>query len=89
MYNFGYELLAVAKEKNMRISEVVLLNETEQTGRTPEEVKNRLWDYYEVMVNSATSAIEQPRDTMGMMIKGDAQKMNKYMLSGNTISAIL
>ena len=51
MYNFGYELLAVAKEKNMRISEVVLLNETEQTGRTPEEVKNRLWDYYEVMVN--------------------------------------
>ena len=86
MYNFGYELLAVAKEKNMRISEVVLLNETEQTGRTPEEVKNRQWDYYEVMVNSATSAIEQPRDTMGMMIKGDAQKMNKYMLSGNTIS---
>ena len=86
VYNFGYELLAVAKEKNMRISEVVLLNETEQTGRTPEEVKNRLWDYYEVMVNSATSAIEQPRDTMGMMIKGDAQKMNKYMLSGNTIS---
>ena len=36
MYNFGYELLAVAKEKNMRISEVVLLNERPSRPTVPQ-----------------------------------------------------
>lgn len=86
MYNNSNELLIEVANCQKKLHEVILDNEVALTGKTKDEILNSLWSYYEVMKASATQAIENPVDTMGMMIKGDAKKMNDYNLSGKSIS---
>ncbi len=92
MYENAAELIRQAEERDVPVWRVVLENEMELTERSEALVLEELQRYYGVMRAAAVSAIKEPRDTVGMMIKGDAQRMGRYVpqaFSGEYLGTIL
>jgi len=73
MYNTGEELLQKCKELNLPISEVVILDEIENTGSKREDIINRMNGIASVMKHSIDN-YEAGNRTMGNIIGGEAKK---------------
>jgi len=85
MYNTGEELLQKCKELNLPISEVVILDEIENTGSKREDIINRMNGIASVMKHSIDN-YEAGNRTMGNIIGGEAKKLNDYNSTTKTIS---
>lgn len=85
MYNNAKELLRLTKEKNMKISEVVLETESNLSGLTKEEIRKKMKVNLEVMIQSSTLGLEKSLKSISGIIGGDSKKLNDYIKNKNTI----
>ena len=86
MYNNGRKLVALCREKNISISELVLIEEMGNTKMDREEVMGRLDEVLSIMENSSSYSLTNEVETLGGLIGGEGKKMMEYLLSGDTIA---
>lgn len=85
MYNNGRELLEKCYELNLPISEIVILDEIENTEVSRNEIINNMKIILKVMKNSIESYERRTVKTMGNIIGGEAKKLSSYMKNNKTI----
>lgn len=83
MYNNAKELLKECISNNLLISEVVIVDEMNLTGASREEILSKMQNVLEVMKKSISDM--ESTETMGGIIGGEAQKLDKYLKSKKTI----
>ena len=85
MYNTGRELLNKCNELNLPISEIVLLDEIENTETERNKILANMKIILKVMRNSIEGYENKTEPTMGNIIGGEAKKLSNYIHKGNTI----
>lgn len=86
MYNSGRKLVALCREKNISISELILIEEMRNTKMDKEEVLGRLDEVLSIMENSSSYSLTNEVETLGGLIGGEGKKIMEYLLSGDTIA---
>ncbi len=90
MYHNSVELLEMCKTENKRMWEVALDIEIATSGADKESVLAHFEERLDVMISSATKALEKNMSTMGGLIDGVAKKQYDHSkaqnLSGNYIN---
>ncbi len=61
------------------------MQEKQRTECTETQIREKLSSSFEVMRESAKSAVENPMKTVGGMIEGDSKRMDEYTKSKNTL----
>ena len=84
MYNTGAELLKTAEANGISLGEAAALDEI-ALGATKQQIDERMWQRYEVMMGSATKALDKKLKTAGGLIEGIAMRHANYNANGNTI----
>lgn len=85
MFNTGNELLQKCNELNLPISEIVILDEIENTDISREAIIKNITKIIKVMSNSIESYKDKTEPTIGGIIGGEADKLNSYMKHHKTI----
>ncbi|SDZ22446.1 L-serine dehydratase [Proteiniborus ethanoligenes] len=85
MYNHGYELLKLAEEQNSKISQIAVKRECELTELSESELRDRMKNVLDVMINSSTKSIEEEVKSVGGIIGGDAKRVDIYRKKRKTI----
>ena len=81
-----FELLKERCEKeNASLWELSIKDEIENTGRSEEEIFDRLQRTLDVMKNSSHAALEVPVVSVTGMTGGNSKVMNDYFLGGDTV----
>ena len=73
------------KSENLSLWELAVKDEVENTGRTEEEVFERLQKTLDVMKASAKRALGEDLRSVTGMTGGNAKKMNDYFLKGDSV----
>ncbi|MDO4308619.1 MAG: L-serine ammonia-lyase, iron-sulfur-dependent, subunit alpha [Eubacteriales bacterium] len=79
------ELLELCSKNHMQISDVMKKRECELGETTEDVICCRMKRVLEIMRNSAVSAMENPRKSMGGLIGGEAKKLNAHHAKGQDI----
>ena len=84
----GKELLALCKENNMSIAEVMIKRESEATNENSTDIKKRMGVALDIMKNAAKSSIQNPVKSIGGLIGGEAKKVSEseYKICGDILS---
>ena len=86
MYKNGQELLDLCEKENKRVWEIALDAETKLTGMERE----RLWAHFEtrldVMIGSATKALEHRQATKGGLVDGVANCQYEYSKKDGSVT---
>ncbi len=85
MYNSGLELLSLVKQKQSRISNIVMEKECKVSGMSMEAVRQRMKSNLDVMMASAELALHNEVKSVGGIIGGDAKKVELYRRQNPTI----
>lgn len=80
-------LVAQAEEKGLRISDIMLLNEMETSGRTKDEILDEMMRSWQVMKQAAEKGIQGVTSYSGMTGM-DAKRLDEYIAKGNTLTDI-
>ena len=83
------ELLSLCEANDMKISAVMLRRECDEAECTAEEALNKMYKALKIMRLSVEKPIEHPRKSMGGLIGGEASKLNKRLLSGESLCGAL
>ncbi|MEG0091910.1 MAG: L-serine ammonia-lyase, iron-sulfur-dependent, subunit alpha, partial [Oscillospiraceae bacterium] len=87
MYKNAEELMQLCKAQNKRIWQEALDTETKLTGLSEEKVMAHFESRLDIMISSATKALEQKMTTKGGLIDGVSSCQYSYSknetLSGN------
>ena len=88
MYKFEtvQELVKLAREKNSKISEIVLSREVQTSERSRDEIWNDMKKNLQVMKDSVRKGLEMEGKSPSGLVGGDARKINKLRLEGKTLS---
>lgn len=78
MYISGADLLKLARSKGVKISEIVIEEEINETETDRETILNRMRKHYRVMRESAEHCLDREVKSVGGIIGGDAKKLNAY-----------
>lgn len=81
------ELVAQAEEKGLRISDIMLLNEMETSGRSQGDILAEMMRSWQVMKQAAEKGIQGVTSYSGMTGM-DARRMNDYIARGDTLTDI-
>lgn len=86
-FNFtsGEELLRICKENNMTIHEVCLERESELSGMSKEDIREKMRVSLEIMKDATEKAIREDIKSVGGLIGGEAKKLTNRRMSGNTV----
>lgn len=87
MFRNAAELVEIAESKNIKISEVMILKEVEDTGKSREEIVERMQKNLEVMEEAVANGLKGVESRSGLT-GGDAVLMQKYIEKGKTISGV-
>lgn len=79
------ELVDYAVEQNLYISDIVLKDQAEQIGKTPEEIFDKMKQQFCVMKEAAISGINPCLKSRSGLSGGNAHKLNKAVESGKTL----
>ena len=71
------ELLSACEKEGIGLGEAMLRREVQLTGASREEVKKRLGRSLGIMENAAATALAAPQKTMGGLIGGQAEKLDR------------
>ncbi len=82
-FKLGQELIKICDEKNIPISEAMIIRETEDLGGERKEVMDRMEHAWSIMKNSAKAALKGDIVSMGGLIGGESAKINQRRLSGS------
>jgi L-serine dehydratase len=85
MYTSGYELVQIAKEKGLRICDVVIENESEMLEISICEVRNKMKQILNVMREAANRGLENEVKSVTGLIGGDAKRVEEYRKRGKTL----
>lgn len=83
-FNSSVELLALCK-KGMSIRQVMVAREVTQGETDSETVESRMKKALSIMRESAHTPLQTVMPSTGGLIGGEAEKLNKHMLSGKSI----
>lgn len=81
----GKELLKFCEKEGISISTAMLRRETDQTGKTREEILCRMDTAWKIMKEAATSPISSPGKSIGGLIGGEARQLDRLLGSGKNI----
>ncbi|MCT4685715.1 L-serine ammonia-lyase, iron-sulfur-dependent, subunit alpha [Vallitalea sp.] len=85
-YKNGKELLAICKEKNLTIYDVAILNESNNSSLTKEEIYNVMKNNLNIMKNSIEKGLdEKEKNIKGFMIGGEAKKLKRFYENNKSI----
>jgi len=79
------ELLKDCKEKNLTLSEYIILSECENSGQTREQVYSRMSQMLEVMESSASGGLGSPIYSNSGLTGGCAYRYHNYIQKGQSI----
>ncbi len=82
-FKLGQELIKICDEKNIPISEAMIIRETEDLGGVRKEVMDRMEHAWSIMKNSAKAALKGDFVSMGGLIGGESAKINQRRLTGS------
>ncbi|WP_026895806.1 L-serine ammonia-lyase, iron-sulfur-dependent, subunit alpha [Clostridiisalibacter paucivorans] len=85
MFANGKELLQFTRDRNISISEAILIQEAKEQDTTPEKIKQRMQSNLDVMINSSKKALDKKIDSIGGIIGGDAKKVKEYSQNNATL----
>ena len=85
----GTDLLRLCGTKHLAISEIMIARECDLAETTEPEVTAKMKRVLEIMKCSAKTPIEQPRPSMGGLIGGEAQLVNRHLLAGKSLCGSL
>ncbi len=85
MYNRAYEVIEQTREKNCRISDIVLQNECQLAECSEAEILARIKEALRVMQDAAQSGINSEIMSMSGLIGGNAVKADIYSRTGKTV----
>ncbi len=91
MYTNGIELIAAAREKGLRICDIVLEEEARLEELEPAAVRSRMGRVLEVMQEAADRALDREIRSVSGLLGGDAMRLAQYRktaapYSGETLS---
>lgn len=78
MYTNGQELLELTKDKNCKISDIVIEFEAELSEDSVEDIKEKMRENLNIMVESANRGLEEEVRSVSGLIGGDAKKVIGY-----------
>lgn len=82
-----HELIALTEAKNTSIARVMLEVEREQSGRSEEEILQRMEQQFEVMEVAVRKGVESPIQSRTGLTGGDAYLVHEYVKRGSTFVA--
>lgn len=85
-YNTIKELLSMAEERNVLLSQIVLETEMTLLEVSKEHIYNEMKKRYDVMKSSAKNALFEKRKTVGGLIEGITKTHYDYTQKNDTIS---
>ena len=85
MYHKAHEVIKETKEKNCRISDVVLQNESKLTERSAEEIREKVREVLRVMQDAAQSGIDKETKSVSGLIGGNAVKTDQFRKTKQTV----
>jgi L-serine dehydratase len=86
MYRNARELLSLCNEKNVKISEIVILDEIESNGLSREEILSKLDEILVIMENASSATLYNPVKTLGGLIGGEGKRMMNYLQQNRMIT---
>jgi L-serine dehydratase len=76
------ELVNAARERKLKISELVLSDQAEAMEQSPEELYERMRESFEVMRQSVAAGMREDQRSMSGLTGGEGFKMQRYAQSG-------
>lgn len=91
MYSKSTDLIQAAVENNCKLSDIVLENECKVSEKSKEEVKNKLKNILNVMIDAAKRGLDEEVKSVSGLTGGDAKKVYSYSntkesICGDTIT---
>lgn len=91
MYSKSTDLIQAAVENNCKLSDIVLENECKVSEKSKEEVKNKLKNILNVMIDAAKRGLDEEVKSVSGLTGGDAKKIYSYSntkesICGDTIT---
>ncbi len=83
-FTSGQALIKICDEKNIPISEAMILRETEYLENSREEVQSKMEHAWSIMKESARAALKGNITSMGGLIGGEAARISRRRLAGNS-----
>ena len=79
------ELLSLCKEYDKPISQIMMDRECEMTEKPLDEIRSRMAVSLQIMKDATKEAINQPSQSMGGLIGGEAKKLAQHAAKGRSI----
>lgn len=81
----GRELIEICKERNLKLSELAIISEIEETGRTKEQAVSEMVKNLKTMKDAASKAMDKEVISVSGLIGGDGHRLKKYVEAGNSL----
>lgn len=88
MYSKGNELLNLCKERNVRISDIVIEKNLQSAGMTLDSLMERMKETLNIMKGSATEALDKEVTSLSGLTGGNAKKIEDYKKNNKTLSGV-
>lgn len=85
MFKNVKELVQLTEERNTSISEIMITQEMEVTGKSREDIFSQMYRNLEVMEQAVENGLKGVKSLSGLT-GGDAVKLQAYIASGKTLS---
>lgn len=88
MFNKASELLDLCKQKNTKISDMVLEKELSSSSLSRDDLIEKMEDILKVMKDSAKSALNKEIKSISGLTGGNAKKLEEYKNKNETLSGV-
>ncbi len=78
MYALGEDIIRQCNEQNCRICDIVLVNEARLQECTVNEIRQKLWESFEVMDRSCRRTLTREIPSLSGLTSGSAMRLNAY-----------
>lgn len=86
MFRTVEELVGLAQDRNLPVSEVMIQTEIETTGKSYADIFSRMADNLDVMEKAVQRGIHEEIRSHSGLTGGDARLLQKYLSSGRSLS---
>ncbi|MDD9147098.1 MULTISPECIES: L-serine ammonia-lyase, iron-sulfur-dependent, subunit alpha [unclassified Sporolactobacillus] len=86
MFKTVAELVELAQDRSLPVSEVMIQTERETTGKSREDIFSRMADNLDVMEKAVQRGIHEDIRSHSGLTGGDARLLQKYLSSGRSLS---
>lgn len=81
----GRELIEICKERNVKLSELAIISEIEETGRNRNQAIAEMIKNLKTMKDAASKAMDKEVISVSGLIGGDGHRLKKYVEAGNSL----